>query len=165
MGVGRLWLFKVAGSPAFSRSTNLESKLMDIFAFLNGWLKWVGQLWQSELLFNRKYTQKTLVFRGVPILVIAWWGGVFSAGPRGIAFSLRLTTYACQQLCHISTYCNSTNKKTFHKKTISKVHSFRAYVCCLLLASFPGPTQLFVACSTNNDGKLGGAWEQGYSAT
>ena len=44
------------------------------------------------------------------------------------------------------------------------------------LASFPGPAQLFVACSTekrgelgifshrtNSDGKLGGAWERGYS--
>ena len=49
--MGHLWL-KVAGTPAFLRSTNLESKLMDVFAFLNGWLKWVGQLWQSELLFN-----------------------------------------------------------------------------------------------------------------
>ena len=36
MGVGHLWL-KVAGSPAFSRSTNLESKLVDVFAFLNEW--------------------------------------------------------------------------------------------------------------------------------
>ena len=30
------------------------------------------------------------------------------------------------------------------------------------IASFPGPTQLFVAFRTANDGKLGGAWEQGY---
>ena len=35
------------------------------------------------------------------------------------------------------------------------------------VASFPGPAQLFVACSTeklyrtNSDGKLGGAWERG----
>ena len=29
------------------------------------------------------------------------------------------------------------------------------------LASFPGPAQLFVACSTNSDGKLGGAWVRG----
>ena len=30
------------------------------------------------------------------------------------------------------------------------------------LASFPGPTQLSIACSTESDGKLGGAWEPGY---
>ena len=30
------------------------------------------------------------------------------------------------------------------------------------LASFPGPAQLFVTCSTeNSDGKLGGAWVRG----
>jgi len=38
------------------------------------------------------------------------------------------------------------------------------------LASFPGPAQLSVACSTDwkgprteSDGKLGGAWERGYA--
>ena len=30
------------------------------------------------------------------------------------------------------------------------------------LALFPGPTQLSVACSTESDGKLSGAWERGY---
>ena len=30
-----------------------------------------------------------------------------------------------------------------------------------VLALFPGPAQLFVTCSTNSDGKLGGAWERG----
>ena len=51
---------------------------------LNGWgiydfkwvrhlqLRWVGQLWQTELLFFGRYAQKTLVFRGVPFLVLAW---------------------------------------------------------------------------------------------
>ena len=39
------------------------------------------------------------------------------------------------------------------------------HLCCRkgklsCLASFPGPTQLYVACNTE---KLGGAWEQGYS--
>ena len=34
---------------------------------------------------------------------------------------------------------------------------------CTGLASFPGPTQLSIACSIqNNNGKLGGAWERGY---
>ena len=28
-----------------------------------------------------------------------------------------------------------------------------------LVASFPGPTQLSVTCSTASDRKLGGAWE------
>ena len=28
-------------------------------------------------------------------------------------------------------------------------------------ASFPGPAQLSVTCSTESNGKLGGAWEQG----
>ena len=46
------------------------------------------------------------------------------------------------------------------------------------VASFPGPTQLFVACSTEewedtmlsplfctaSDGRLGGAWERGYTS-
>ena len=32
------------------------------------WLKWVGELWQSELLFLGGYAQKTL---GVPFPVIA----------------------------------------------------------------------------------------------
>ena len=29
------------------------------------------------------------------------------------------------------------------------------------LASYPGPAQLSVACSTRSDGKLGGAWVRG----
>ena len=42
---------------------------------------------------------------------------------------------------------------------------------CVALASFPGPAQLSVACSTikrghtASDGKLGGAWERGWCCT
>ena len=40
----------------------------------NLWLKWTGQLWQSELLVwgdVLKKKQQTLVFREVPFLIIA----------------------------------------------------------------------------------------------
>lgn len=36
------------------------------------WLKWVGYLWQNELLSHLERCSKKLVFRGVPFPVIAW---------------------------------------------------------------------------------------------
>ena len=48
----------------------------------------------------------------------------------------------------------------------SIVVSLHETVFYCIVASFPGPAQLFVACSaekrTNSDGKLGGACERGY---
>ena len=38
----------------------------------------------------------------------------------------------------------------------------RGQMNIMYVASFPGPAQLSVACSTTSDGKLGGAWERGY---
>ena len=45
--------------------------------------------------------------------------------------------------------------------------SYGARTCACWVASYPGPAQLSVTCSTekrgtNSDGKLGGAWVRGY---
>ena len=50
-------------------------------------------------------------------------------------------------------------------KRILKIPKYYANLLprvALQLASFPGPAQLFVACCTNSNGKLGGAWERCY---
>ena len=72
---------------------------------------------------------------------------------------MSLAKYLCLVVCLI----NDADEK---KINVSYSVPVIFYTSCV--ASFPGPTQLSVACSTDklyrtaSDGKLGGAWERGY---
>ena len=70
-------------------------------------------------------------------------------------------------------YDSQTTTSSRQRPNLTVLHVYCTVVNASVVASFPGPaqvsvtcstgpTQLSVACSTASDGKLGGAWERGY---